>query len=253
MKAYFTILFLLPLAAIASAQRAERVTAWTEVQQTDGRAVLSCWCQNHTSSPLQLRYKAILFDQDTTVREGTSLALPDQPNLLLNASFLVEDGQFERLEIYVYQKDALVAKAFAVGPAPIVNNKPDIEPSKSANAPTIGLDDLEIGRLVLDDTRSKLAHDFYELFYNAWSSVEEDIKVNYTINIREMPNVIGIGTRILVEVDGQELTQLNLQPRAELVENLSVQLVESLYNHFTNPDEGAKGLQIDDISGTGIY
>lgn len=223
------------------------------MQQIDGKVVVSCWCQNHTSSPLHLGYKAILLDNDSIVQEGKTLALPDQPNLLLNANFLVPDGQFERLQIFIFNKQELVAYSQAIGPK---HETPIATQPLTLTTPSgeyIGLESLEIGSLVIDETRSKLAHDFYELFYNNWSSVEEDIKTNYTITIREQPTGIGIGTRIMVELDGNDLLQLNLQPRTEIVENLAIQLVESLYNKILHPEQDYQEIGTDDLSGSGIY
>jgi curli production assembly/transport component CsgE len=114
---------------------------------------------------------------------------------------------------------------------------------RSPSSDRHSLDDIEIEGLVLDESRSKLAHDFYELFYNSWRVIEEDIKTGYTITIREQPAFIGNGSRIVVDLDGTEITQLNLQPRIEVLESLSMQLVELLFNQI-----GA-----EDISGSGIY
>lgn len=253
LKKALSILLILPLLTAAIGQRSARVTAWIDLQQTDGKAVISCWCQNHTAFPLHLRYKAILLDNDSLIREGKTLAVPDQPNLLLNANFLISDGQFEKVQLYVYQNDELVAATQAIGPKP--ETPPLAEPNKIDKSliDPLNLDGGEIEALVIDDTRSKLAHDFYELFYNGWSSVEEDIKVNYAITIREQPSGIGIGTRIMVELNGEESLQLNLQPRAEILEELAVQLVQSLYDQIMNPDKSYQEIGTGDLSGSGIY
>lgn len=253
MKKALAIHSLLFCLATAFGQGTDKVTAWVDLQQTDGKTVISCWCQNHTSSPLLLSYQAVLIDKDTLVREGKTLAIPEQPNLLLNANFLVEDGQFERVILKVFDKKEMVASTQAFGPkpeVPVANIQ--VNPLPQTVEP-MSLDGAEIGGLVLDETRSKLAHDFYEQFYNGWSSVEEDIKVNYSISIREQPSGIGIGTRILIELNGEEVLQLNLQPRAEIIESLAVQLVESLYTQIMNPDQSYQEINTDDISGSGIY
>ena len=244
---------MLPLSATAFGQRTDMVTAWVDVQQIDGKVVLSCWCQNHTTSPLHLSYEAVLIDNDTLVREGKTLALPNQPNLLLNANFLVQDGQFEKLQLSIFKNDELVASAQSVGPKPEDPVTTSPNEARPHDADNLNLDGAEIEGLVLDETRSKLAHDFYELFYNGWTAVEEDIKKNYAITIREQPSGIGIGTRIMVELDGQELLQLNLQPRTEIVESLALQLVESLYNQILNPDQSYQEIGTEDILGSGIY
>jgi Curli assembly protein CsgE len=250
LKKTIATLFLLSLSAASFAQRTDKVTAWVNVQQTDGKVVISSWCQNNTPSPLHLSYKAVLIYKDSTVQEGKTLALPNQPNLLLNGNFLVDDGHFDKVILLVYKKDELVATAQAIGPKP---EPPSQDLVRSPTSGRLSANDIEIEGLVIDETRSKLAHDFYELFYNSWSSVEEDIKLNYSITIREQPVRVGIGTRISVELDGEEFTQLNLQPRAEVLEALAIQLVESLYTHIMHPDQSYQEIEAEDISGSGIY
>lgn len=248
------ILFLLPFLTASFAQRNSRVTAWIDVQQTDENAVINCWCQNHSASPLHLEYKAILFiGKDSTIKSGKTLTLPDQPNLLLNANFLVKGGQFDQVQLQIFKGKELVASSNAFGPKPKANAMAESPKQLLPNANPLNAEELEIGGLVLDETRSKLAHDFYEMFYSGWTSIEEDIKTNYTITIREQPALVGNGSRVMVVLDGEELSQLNLQPRAELLESLAMQLVESLYNLITNPEQQYQELDADDISGSGIY
>ncbi|MCC6726196.1 MAG: hypothetical protein IT258_16935 [Saprospiraceae bacterium] len=251
-KTLFTLLLLPILAACTFGQRAAKVTAWVDLQSSDGNAIISTWCQNHSSSPLHLRYKALLINKDTLVKEGKTLAIPDQPNLLLNAGFLVQGGQFDAVQLFIFKGEELVATAQAIGPKQAVQNKEE-NIVRSPTSDRLNVDDIEIEGLVLDETRSKLAHDFYELFYGSWRVVEEDIKTNYSIAIREQPSLVGNGSRVSVELDGNELTMLNLQPRLELLESLSVQLVEMLYNQITNPESAYQEINADDISGSGIY
>ncbi|MBI1225438.1 MAG: hypothetical protein GC192_09405 [Bacteroidetes bacterium] len=253
MKRTLVILLVLPFLTKAVGQRTAKVTAWVELQQTDGKAVISCWCQNHSASPLHLRYQAVLIDKDSLIREGKTLALPEQPNLLLNANFLIADGQFDKIQLFIFQNETLVASSQAFGPKTetLVVAAPDQKLGSLLDQ--LGMDGGEIGELILDETRSKLAHDFYELFYNGWSSIEEDVKTNYAITIREQPSGIGIGTRIMVELNGEEVLQLNLQPRAEIVEELAIQLVQSLYDQIMNPDKSYQEIGTSDLSGSGIY
>ncbi|MBK8563886.1 MAG: hypothetical protein IPN76_11225 [Saprospiraceae bacterium] len=251
-KTLFTLLLLHLLAATTFTQPTAKVTAWVEIQSTDGNAIISTWCQNHTTSPLHLRYKALLINKDTLLKEGKTLAIPDQPNLLLNASFLVEGGQFDALQLFIFKNDELVAKAELQGPKQALQSKEE-GITRSPNSDRLNADDIEIEGLVLDETRSKLAHDFYELFYGSWRVVEEDLNTNYSIVIREQPAFVGNGSRIAVDLDGTELTQLSLQPRLELMEQLSVELVEMLYNQIKNPDAAYQEIGAEDISGGGIY
>lgn len=234
--------------------QASGVSAWLEPQETDGKTVVISWCQNNTSSPKHLVYQATLYTTaDTTVRSGKTLSLPGQPNLLQNAVFSINDGQFQKITLTITEFGKELAASTLMGPS--AASAPTVSPTEQLAGPQKipNPDELEIEGLVLDETRSKLAHDFYELFYNSWTSSEEPSLGDHTIVIREMPGQIGFGTRIIVEVDGEQLSTLNLQPRAELVENLANQLVESLKEHFLNPQGESNPIQTEDIDGSGVY
>ena len=81
---------------------------------------------------------------------------------------------------------------------------------------------LELGGFVLDETRSKLARDFYALFYQNWQAPEE--ASNFTITISEQPS-IGIGTQINVKIDYEQVYSARLQPKYEYIEAVSEQAV----------------------------
>ncbi len=206
---------------------------------------------NNSASVEHLRYRAVLVKNGIAEqRENSTLALPRQPTLLLKAIFVVEDGLFESLSVEILKDETVVASAFLAGNTP---NQPQTNippPSIEPDAPSVG--EIEIEGLILDETRSKLAHDFYELFYSQWIATDS-LSGGATITIREQPVRIGIGTRISVEIDGQEVSQLNLQPRLDLLEDLAGQLVLALKEYLENPDNAIREIEAEELQGTGIY
>ncbi len=234
-------------------QNSSGISAWIETQSVDGNHTVSCWCLNNQVLPAHLYYKAVLtVGGQQEIKEGSTLALPNQPTLLLKGIFVIPNGTFDNIILEVFENKILVAQSSLAGPP---KQEPANLPEAIDTAPTLTkaspLESLEIEGLILDETRSKLAHDFYELFYNGWTDVEGSVG-SVTVTIRELPNRIGIGSRVSVEVDGEEITQLNLQPRTEVLESLSAQLVEALKNHLENP-QGGQEIETDDLTGSGIY
>lgn len=73
----------------------------------------------------------------------------------------------------------------------------------------------EIEGLVMDQTITKVGHDFYDAFYSIWEAPAE--VGDYTIIIHEKP-ARGTSTLISVEVNENELLELPLQPKAEIIE-----------------------------------
>ncbi|WP_188558270.1 CsgE family curli-type amyloid fiber assembly protein [Hymenobacter glacieicola] len=81
----------------------------------------------------------------------------------------------------------------------------------------------EIEGLVMDQTITKVGHDFYDEFFTKWEAPAEI--GDYTIVIREKP-ARGTSTLISVEVNDNELVELPLQPKAEAIEEMAAYALE---------------------------
>lgn len=110
--------------------------------------------------------------------------------------------------------------------------------------------ELEIDGLLVDDTKTKIGRDFYEIFYSNWEAPKE--ARNYTITIREKPFRL---TTTLVEVliNDNIVYQSMLQPRQDILEGLSEQAVAHTYNYLLNYEEIMRQLNGEDQAGTGIF
>ena len=86
---------------------------------------------------------------------------------------------------------------------------------------------LKFEGMVLDETRSKMARDFYDLFYQQWTNPEN--AENYTLTIAEQPS-LGRGTQITITLDYQQIYTARLQPRYEYIEAVSQQAVAHCQN-----------------------
>lgn len=83
--------------------------------------------------------------------------------------------------------------------------------------------ELELGGFVLDETRSKMGRDFYELFYQKWKAPKN--AGNYTLTITEQPS-IGRGSLVTLKLDYERIFSARLQPRYEYIEAVSEQAVQ---------------------------
>lgn len=81
---------------------------------------------------------------------------------------------------------------------------------------------LQLGGFVLDETRSKMGRNFYELFYQNWEAPEN--AGNYTLTITEQPS-IGRGTMVTIKIDYERVFNARLQPRYNYIEAVSEQAV----------------------------
>lgn len=91
-----------------------------------------------------------------------------------------------------------------------------------------GLHRMEIDGLVVDETQTKLARDFYASFFAFWQAPEG--AMNYTVIVQEQP-VPNVGTRVLVRVNDEIAFQTHLQPREELIQNAARHAVYTTYRY----------------------
>ncbi len=110
--------------------------------------------------------------------------------------------------------------------------------------------DIEIGGLILDDTRSKIGRDFYDVFYGKWTDPADGS--DFSITIKELP-ARGRASRVAIEVDGNVIIQRMVQPRQDVIELLAEQSVAIVKNYLSKKKQLNKELESEDQSGSGIF
>ena len=121
---------------------------------------------------------------------------------------------------------------------------------KDLPKPRNNLDALEIDGLILDETRSKIGRDFYELFYNRWnppSGVRD-----FLITIRELPSR-GLGARVSIEVNENVVLHRFLQPRNGLIEEEANFTISYIKSYLTRNENLKQDIEAGDTKGSGIY
>ncbi len=83
-----------------------------------------------------------------------------------------------------------------------------------AQAQMAGDEGLEITGLVLDETKTKAGHDFYDFFNINWNSVPG---LQYTIHVAEQPD-LGRGSSIKVLINETQVFFQRLNPRTDAIE-----------------------------------
>lgn len=92
---------------------------------------------------------------------------------------------------------------------------------------------MELDGMVLDETRSKVGRDFYDVFYTHWESPQETY--NFSIRVMEQPSP-SLGTIIYVEVNDTETFRMRLQPRYDFIQQAARYAVRQTYRHLQNND-----------------
>ncbi len=129
-----------------------------------------------------------------------------------------------------------------------------VEDTLKGNSPPLQTNnefkDIEIKGLVVDETQTKLGHDFYDLFYQKWDSPQ--LPNDFTIVISEKP-IPSLGTQISVKINDTQIFENRLQTRYELIEELADYAVQLSMNYLQNYEEIQKELNGDEMKGSGIF
>ena len=111
-------------------------------------------------------------------------------------------------------------------------------------------DDIEIEGIIVDATQTKIGKDFYDLFYQQWSQVEDLPYHSITISEKALPQ---LGSQISVQIEDQLIFRQVVQPRYEKIEEMAIYALQQAYQYVINYDDMQKQLQGEDLQGTGIY
>jgi curli production assembly/transport component CsgE len=110
--------------------------------------------------------------------------------------------------------------------------------------------DIEIEGLIVDQTQTKIGHDFYDLFYSGW--VPPSNFGDYTIVIEEKP-LPQLGTQVSIVINDDEIFQNILQPRYDVIQEMAQYGIQVSANYIENYQTVQKQLAGDDLQGSGIF
>ncbi|KAA9327176.1 hypothetical protein F0P96_18235 [Hymenobacter busanensis] len=122
--------------------------------------------------------------------------------------------------------------------------QPDSAATRAKFRPT------EIEGLVVDQTITKVGHDFYDVFYTRWEAPPG--ASDFTVIIHEKP-ARGTATLVSVEVNDSEIMELPLQPKFDVVEAAAQDAVASVQEYLANYEAIRRQLDGADQSGSGIF
>lgn len=197
--------------------------------------------------------KAGIFDEKL---EGTFTAIAFSPSMVAETKIELKKREYFVITFKVFN---LQNKLLGTDTLTSQEINPSIQPVPATRAPIVSrdlpkpgnnLDALEIDGLILDETRSKIGRDFYEIFYNRWTPPAG--ARDFLITIKEMP-ARGIGARVSIHVNEEVILYRFLQPRGDVVEkeaNISISYVKS---YLMKNENVKQDIEIGDQMGSGVY
>ena len=246
----FVILMFLGIFSEADAQN-NLYKAWIKVQPENDLRNIEALFVNQTDKEQSFRYQLKLDKSGTNTssntQSGTFIAAPGKELSLSSAQINITSQDYFKALLLVYHQGDLVAKdsiEIGIKAVPTPTPTPKKQPSSGFS------DNLEIDGLIIDETRSKTARDFYDFFYSKWIAPVN--AKDYSIRIRELPSR-GRVARITVEVNDRPLYTRVLQPRLELIEDMSKQAIRIVRQHLDKNETMKKQLGSEDQQGSGIF
>ncbi|MGM0589416.1 MAG: CsgE family curli-type amyloid fiber assembly protein [Bacteroidota bacterium] len=85
---------------------------------------------------------------------------------------------------------------------------------------------LEINGLIINETRSKIGDQFFNVFYQHWQAPDKAPDFMLTIEEKPMPSM---GTLVTVLIDNTAIFQTKLQPRYQVIEQQALRAVTISY------------------------
>ncbi len=121
---------------------------------------------------------------------------------------------------------------------------------KAVDRVVLPQEEIGIDGLIIDETRSKMAHDFYDLFYRKW--IPPQGVSDFIIYIRELPSR-GRISRVAMAVNDDIILQRNLSPRYDLLEQQVNLAIRVLTRHLKKKESVKDQLGNEDAMGSGIF
>jgi len=185
------------------------------------------------SAPLPLEVRRVLSEQ----RKSAGVA--QEPKM----SSLVKDSLQAVANRSIHRR---VSSPDSTGVAAQITETQTPKPSADVS----GFEELEISGLIIDETRSKIGRDFYDLFYRKWQAPNG--AESFSIILKEYPTR-GRVARVGIEVNGKLVFQPVLQPREEILERRASQAVNVVSKYLLDQKQLNAELESQDQSGSGIF
>lgn len=150
-----------------------------------------------------------------------------------------------------FSKKIAVILLICFSPLPVLlfSQQPATSIAKDTISKPAPIPDIELDGLLVNETISKLARDFYRYFYAHWTAPEG--VSDYYITVKELPTQ-GIAVRVAILVNNNVVVQRFLPPRVDLLESQATQIAEFISN-FVREGKHTGNLDDVDLKGTGIF
>ncbi|NOR28655.1 MAG: hypothetical protein GQ540_09035 [Lutibacter sp.] len=164
--------------------------------------------------------KGVNGNYSRNTQSGEFSMEPTEEKELATLKINIQKGEECKVYLFIRKEGALVAKdSSIIYSAENRKKKQFVEESE-----------IEIKGLVIEDVKTKLGKDFYDYFYQKYSS--SGSQYPFIINITEKPS-IGRGSKISIDVDDIVIFEFMTKPDDEFIQAAANQALRYVYNYST--------------------
>jgi len=205
----------------------ENVIAKIRTKVVDNFIDITALAQNEDET-YKDEYSYILFSLKKSIQgnlsrnnqSGEFSLDPNEEKELSILKFNIQRGEEFKIYLFIRKNDKLVSKD-----STIIYSAENIVQKSS-----ISESEIEITGLVIEDVKTKLGKDFYDYFYQKYTT--SGAKYPFIVNITEKPS-IGRGSKISIDVDDRIIFEFMTQPKDEYIQAAANQALRYINSYAT--------------------
>ncbi len=214
------------------------------------------YCENEGKSGRVLTFKVKIRKEDNrgnrsaTTQSGEFSIEPNEKKVLNQQIVNNASGSIIQVELQFFEdgSEILTDTTIRIFPVKVESNKKNSQKRKEEAKPS-DPQLFSLGGFVLDETRTRVGRDLYDIFYSEWLNL--DVKGDYTIKFEELPSNRGRGSIVRVFLNDQLIVEQFLMPNYEALERLGNALVPYLQESIQSLSEIQDNLD-NELIGTDI-
>ena len=222
---YFLFILIFHL-GIVNAQETQNIKAKINLFQKDIFAQIDATIENGNHIyKNKLNYHLLTLKKEANSktytkedRHGEFNLLPNEKKIIASIKMSINQGQQLKVYLFIKKGKQLIA-------LDSVKINETIEILKTT---AIAEDEIEIKGLVVENVKTKIGKDFYDIFYQKYN--QSGAKYAFVININEKPFIGGRGALVSIEVDDKKIFEFQARPDEEMLQkaaNYTLKLIEN--------------------------
>ncbi|MBJ2172820.1 hypothetical protein JBL43_01135 [Aureibaculum sp. A20] len=194
------------------------VKAVLKVENSEGLINIDGYAENADNiyqSDLEYLLLSLKYGENGNLSKNSQAGIfslsPNESQKLSTLKINIQPNEEIKLFLYIRKEKLLISKDTLV-----ISNKRKTEFNQAE------AENFEIMGLVVDDVITKLGKDFYDYFYQKYSS--SSLKYPFIINVNEKP-MIGINSEITITIDDTDVYKTTTNPNQEYLEIMAQQAI----------------------------